>query len=95
MTAPTGAAKVEDAKVDDAKRPKPPPASSAKPRRDTEEWLIAMCRGQVSVFTEREQRLLDLVANDPDLAEAGEALRAKRNLDARQACDKLRADGKL
>lgn len=58
--------------------------------------VIAMCVGKKSMFTEKEQKLLDLAdkSDQATLRESADAIRSRRKEQLQNACDKLKADGK-
>lgn len=59
--------------------------------------VIAMCTGKKSMFTDKEAKLLKLAdgSSDPDMHVHADAIRARRQEQLKEACDRLRAAGKL
>lgn len=59
--------------------------------------VIAMCLGQKSMFTEKELKLLKLAdtSGRDDLRENADAIRQRRQDQLKEACLRLKAEGKL
>lgn len=59
--------------------------------------VIAMCTGKKSMFTDKEAKLLKLAdaSGDPAMREQAAAIRTRRQDALKEACDRLRAAGKL
>lgn len=72
-------------------------APASAPLTDGEKKIADMCLGKTSKFTEKEEKLLRLAESSgrADLKEQAAMLREARESTLKQACDRLRAEGKL
>jgi hypothetical protein len=72
-------------------------APASVPLTPEEQKIVAMCTGKASMFTEKEEALLRLAdqKGDPGVKEQADAIRRRRRDTLNEACERLRAAGKL